>query len=78
MNANAWVGEPGPEHDPNAGGHGVAYVCRGCAWTGRGGALAYEHHASTGHAVRGREWPLDWPDAQFRCCAEGLPHERTA
>jgi hypothetical protein len=65
MDAPQFNGEPGPEHDPNAGGHGQPYVCVDCAWTGRGGIKALEHHVNSGHAVRGRRWPASWPNAQF-------------
>ena len=66
MDAKAWNGDPDAEHDPNIG-HGLPYVCRECGWTARGGDKAYQHHVETGHAVRGRQWPADWPDAVFRC-----------
>lgn len=65
MDADQWNGEPGPEHDPNDGGGGVPYICTVCAWTGRGGVSAAEHHVNTGHAVRGRRWPASWPNAIF-------------
>lgn len=62
MDGTWWNGAPGAEHDPDAGGAGVPYICRACAWTGRGAEAA--HHArDTGHAVRGRDWPASWPDA---------------
>lgn len=64
MDARYYNGEPEAEHDPNAGGPGVPYVCRSCAWRGRG-AEALDHYRATGHRVRGRDWPADWPDAQF-------------
>lgn len=66
MDAKHWNGEPDAHHgNPHAGGSGIPYVCRGCAWTGRGGVKALEHHVNTGHAVRGKHWPASWPNAQF-------------
>ncbi len=65
MDARYYSGEPGPEHDPNASGPGEPYVCTRCAWTGRGGVLALEHHINTGHALRGRRWPTSWANALF-------------
>ena len=52
-------------HDQGAsgGGPGHVYICRDCAWRDRGGALAFAHQRATGHRVRGRDWPTDWPDA---------------
>lgn len=50
--------------DPNRQG-GQTYVCTECRWRDRGGMLAAAHHKATGHAVRGRDWPAAWPDAQF-------------
>ena len=51
--------------DPNGDQSGMPYICTDCPWTGRGGVKAFAHHRVHGHAVRGRNWPLDWPDAQF-------------
>lgn len=64
MDATHWNGAPGPEHDPDAGSL-QPYICTVCAWTGRGGVEAAEHHVNTGHAVRGRRWPASWPNAIF-------------
>jgi len=58
----SWTAMP---PDPAEGGHGQPYVCRECAWRDRGGMLAFAHHRATGHAVRGKSWPDDWPDAVF-------------
>ena len=46
-----------------SGGTGHVYICRDCTWRDRGGALAFAHQRATGHRVRGRDWPADWPDA---------------
>jgi hypothetical protein len=66
MDAKFYNGEPEREHDPNAGGPGIAYRCSGCDWTGRGGVLAYEHHRATGHAIVSKYGIRQY----FTCCAE--------
>lgn len=68
MNAKHWNGEPDAQHNPNASGAGIPYVCVDCQWTGIGGIAAIEHHVLTAHNVRGRRWPSSWPNAQF--CGE--------
>jgi len=54
-------GDPEPE---DIGRGPLAYRCVDCSWTGRG-VQAFDHHTTTGHAVRGREWPPTWPNCQF-------------
>lgn len=57
-----WDRGEAPDH--NASGPGLPYRCVTCAWSGRG-ETALRHFRDTGHAVRGRDWPESWPDAQF-------------
>ena len=52
------------EDDPDAGGRAHPYRCTRCDWTGRG-AESLKHYRATGHAIRGRDWPKTWPDAEF-------------
>lgn len=40
-----------------------------CAGLSFRGADALRHHRDTGHALRGRNWPPHWPDAQWSCCS---------
>jgi hypothetical protein len=47
------------------------YRCTECPKAGLTGTDALEHHITTGHAVRGRDWGPGWPNAIFPCC----PHE---
>lgn len=50
--------------DPNQIGHAPAYRCTECDWHGRG-ETALRHFRAAGHAIRGRNWPANWPNAQF-------------
>ncbi len=50
--------------DPSQASAGIPYRCVDCAWTGRGDA-AYTHHRTSGHNVRGKNWPVLWGVAVF-------------
>lgn len=67
MDGKWWNGAPGEvrgdeRKQPGRGGFGHGYECVDCDWTG---GQASMHHKLTGHAVRGRQWPAHWPNAQF-------------
>jgi hypothetical protein len=60
----------GAEDDPGTvgrGPHGLAYHCLDCAWTGRGGAAAYDHHRDDRHH---RLAVADGTRCAFGCCQE--------
>ena len=71
MDARYYNGEPEARHDPGTAKSGreggIAYRCRQCRWTGRGGANAYDHHRDTSHtAIYSRAGARQ----VFGCCAE--------
>ena len=51
--------------EPHGGGsRPTSYVCADCAWTGSG-VGGFDHHRETGHAIRIRNCPPDWPNCSF-------------
>lgn len=63
--------EPGPQEDYRPGldadtSQGLAYRCGECAWTGRGGIRAFDHHREDHHAIELRDLP--GRVVNFSCC----------
>lgn len=50
--------------DPREPSTSIPYVCLDCEFTG-GTMSAFDHHAETGHAVKGKHWPASMGAAHF-------------
>ena len=59
--AQLWGGgePPSPPERPEV------YICVDCRAFEGTAAEACDHHRETGHAVRGKAWPVMWDNAQF-------------
>lgn len=65
MSYDDWLSTDPRDRDPNGPSNPYSCVEPQCAGLTFRGADALKHHRATGHALRGRDWPASWPNAQF-------------